>query len=144
MDVVVNKDKMMDVSSLPGMEAIPKTGSLPGLNMAMSQANDEEIRNTSGVDMKSSQTVVNEAPSSVQFSKANESVTTGTPQIQKFSVETVSQNTPVNNSEGSNFLSISSCISFLIMLIIASAIAYYLYSNPEMLDKITSKLPIKK
>lgn len=143
MDVVVNKDKMMDISSLPGMESIPKTGSLPGLNV--SNTDDEELNTyRQPIEMKSSQTVVNEAPSSVQFSKANESVTTGTPQIKQSSSETVSQNTPVNTSEGGNFLSISSCISFLIMFIIAGAIAYYLYSNPEMLNKLTDKLPIKK
>lgn len=144
MDVVVNKDKMMDVSLLPGMESIPKnTANLPGLKVPFSEEEQQ-----GGVEMKSSQTVVNEAPSSVQFSKASDSRINKTePQTKTTSVESTSQSKPADSSSGgsggSQFFSISSCISCVIIFLIASAIAYYLYSNPDKLDKLMTKLPTK-
>lgn len=142
MDVVVNKDKMIDVSLLPGMDSIPKnTTNLQGLTVPFNE--EEEV--TGGVEMKSSQTVVNEAPSSIQFSKANDSRSNRTePQIKTTTVESTSQSQPADSSSsGGQFFSISSCISCIIILLIASAIAYYLYSNPDKLDKLMTKLPTK-
>lgn len=142
MDVVVNKDNMMDVSLLPGMDSIPKnTNNLQGLSVPFNE--DEEMK---GVELKSSQTVVNEAPSSVQFSKASDSRINRPEQIKTTTVESTQSQQADNSSGGGGggqFFSISSCISCIIIFLIASAIAYYLYSNPDKLDKLMTKLPSK-
>lgn len=124
MDVVVTTDKQsVDINSLPGIGMGIGNGVGMGINTP-----------EKSIDLRSEQQVVNEAPSSVKYSKANESMTTNSPQIKNVSQESVTQSS--SNDSGMGGVSISVCVSCLIMSIIASVIAYYLYNNPDKLQQL--------